>query len=352
MKEGNQQVVKRKIFLSRIKRKLLKHVLILRIILLTIIFSLVFGLGFLGFSAIKKSFLPKLINLGLNFIFIPKNKIEILDNKTNVLILGKGGTGHEGPDLTDTMIFASFSYIYPQITLITIPRDIWVPSIRAKINSAYYYGKLPLAKLTVEEIVGMPIKYAVVIDFSGFTKIIDILGGITVDVEKSFVDNQYPIEGKERDLCDGDPLYRCRYETIFFQKGPQIMDGATALKFVRSRHAKGAEGTDFARSARQERVIRAIKEKLLSKEILLDPTKVIKVAKVVQGSIETDIPEEVEVILARLLFDAKDNIKSYTFPVDLLINPPISSKYDNQYVFIPKDGSWEKFQSWMKSVLP
>ena len=204
---------------------------------------------------------------------------------------------------------------------------------------------------TVEEIVGQPVHYALVLDFSGFKKIIDVLGGIGVDVEISLVDEKYPIPGKEDDKCDGDPEFKCRYETLHFVQGKQVMDGETALKFVRSRNAEGDEGTDFARQARQQKVIFAIKEKVLSKEILFSPKKLKALKNAVLESTQTDIPPNAAAILARRTLQAKDAVESSILPEELLINPPKSLKYDNLYVFIPKDNSWDGIHKWIKCTL-
>jgi len=142
----------------------------------------------------------------------------------NILILGKGGQGHEAPDLTDTVIFASLKHNDPTLALVSLSRDIWIPELRAKLNSAYYWGNQKqenggqiLAKSTVEQIVGKPIHYIVVVDFSGFKNIIDTLGGIEVEVERSFIDERYPISGREADDCGGDdPEFLCRFETVSF----------------------------------------------------------------------------------------------------------------------------------------
>ena len=93
---------------------------------------------------------------------------------------------------------------------------------------------------------------------------IDFIGGVEVNVENSFIDKEFPITGKENDLCNNDLEYKCRYKIISFTKGVSSMDGQTALNFVRSRHAEGSEGTDFAREKRQQKVIEAIKNKLIS----------------------------------------------------------------------------------------
>ena len=270
------------------------------------------------------------------------------EENINVLILGKGGMGHEAPDLTDTVIFASVSD--KKIALVSLPRDIWVPEIRAKLNSAYFYGKLPLAKSTAEKVVGVPVDYGLIIDFSGFKEIIDVLGGIEVDVQNSFTDEKYPVAGRENDLCEGDKTYACRYETISFQEGKQMMDGETALKFVRSRNAEGDEGTDFAREARQQLVISAIKNKVLSLEVFLNPGKIKSLWKVMMKSIETDIPQEVLGGLSRKTFDARGSVDSVVIPEGMLTNPPVSARYDNQYVLIPVAGDWSEIQKWVETI--
>ena len=189
------------------------------------------------------------------------------------------------------------------------------------------------------------------IDFSGFMKIVDVLGGIEVDVEREFVDEKYPITGKENDECNGDLEYKCRYETIHFEKGLQAMDGETALIFVRSRNAEGDEGTDLARETRQQKILAAIRTKALSSEVLFSPKKILSVWKVVRESVETDMDASVGTILARRLFQTRNIIESHILPGDLLINPPIQYKYDNLYVFVPQAGNWEKVHSWVKDIL-
>jgi len=96
---------------------------------------------------------------------------------------------------------------------------------------------------------------------------VDLLDGVEVDVENTFDDYRYPINGKENDLCDGDPEYDCRYEDIHFDQGLQLMSGETSLKYVRSRNAEGDEGTDFARSQRQQRLLLSFKEKNIYSKI-------------------------------------------------------------------------------------
>ncbi len=370
------KIPRHKVFFSRLKRKLLKHVYFVRLLLISLIILFLFLFSSFGISLLRHSQIGYYASLIKTFFLTPTDSISSIDGRVNFLILGKGGDGHEGPDLTDTIIFSSIKSersdkpfgigSKSQISLISLPRDIWIAPLRTKLNSVYYWGNqkqqdggLILAKSTVEEILDQPVQYGVVIDFSGFRRIIDVLDGIEVDIQNSFTDFDFPIAGRENDLCNGDTEYRCRYETISFNKGMQKMDGETALKFVRSRHAEGDEGTDLARAARQEKVIAAIKNKVLSREILLKPKKIIELKDVVLESIETDVTPETAAVLARWFMEGRENISSTVLSEDLLENPPKLTKYDNLYVFIPKEidesepsgYSWSKIQEWIKCKL-
>jgi polyisoprenyl-teichoic acid--peptidoglycan teichoic acid transferase len=323
-------------------------------LILLIFVSLVSVLLFAGF------FFGKYNNRHLitDFLFTPETKIKTFAGRTNILILGRSGTGFTAPDLTDTIIFASLSIEKPSLVMVSLPRDIWVPEIRAKLNSAYFWGKqkeewggMDLAKSLVGEIVGQPIHYGLVIDFSGFTKAIDVIGGIDVMVENSFTDEKYPIYGKENDLCDGDKEYKCRYETITFEKGKMHMDGTTALKYVRSRNSSGVEGTDLAREARQQKMLSAIKTKMLNPSVFLSPKKMFGIWKVFVNSVETDIDSSAVAILGRKFLEASSHIRSVVLSEDFLVNPKPTTEYDNQYVFIPKDGDWTKVNAWVSDLL-
>lgn len=359
IKRSFKKLNKRKIAISRFKRKLLKHVWFVRAGLIALILLGFYLLYFLISLMLGRLGVTSYVGLIGDFIFTPTQKIQTREGRTNILILGKGGEGHEAPDLTDTVIFASITHVNPSLSLISLPRDIWIPELRAKLNSTYYWGNqkkegggLILTKSTVESIVGQPVHYGLVIDFSGFMKIVDVLGGVKVDVERGFVDEKYPISGKEDDECDGDLEYKCRYETIRFEKGTQTMDGETALVFARSRNAEGDEGTDLAREIRQQKILAAIQTKTLSSEVLFSLKKTLSVWEVVRESVETDIDSSTGAILARRLLQTRNIIKSHVLPEDLLINPPIQYRYDNLYVFVPEAGDWEEVQGWIEDVLP
>jgi len=211
------------------------------------------------------------------------------EGRTNFLLLGINGREASGADLTDTIIFVSLNTENGKAVLISVPRDFWVKEIQAKVNTAYHYGGFALAKKTVAEILGQPIDYIFVLDFDGFERAVDILGGVEVEVGRSFDDYQYPIAGKEKDLCNGDKEFKCRYEHIHFEVGKQLMDGKTALKYVRSRNAEGEEGTDFARSLRQQKFLEAFRQKLISPQVYLQPKKLYLLSQVFQNSVEMDV---------------------------------------------------------------
>ncbi len=235
------------------------------------------------------------------------------NNHINILLLGIGGGNHEGPNLTDTIIFMSIDPKTKKIDLFSIPRDMWVPDLRAKINTAYAYGEekekgggLKLAKAVVKKILGQPVDYGIRIDFDGFIKAIDLVGGLDITVDNVLDDYEYPIAGKENETCGHTEeelielatassqldAFPCRYKHIHFDKGPQHMTGKSALEYVRSRHAQGYEGSDFARSRRQEKVITAFKNKVFSIETFFNPTKLLGLYGTLQDSIDTDIKQD------------------------------------------------------------
>ncbi len=207
--------------------------------------------------------------------------------RINILLLGMGGEGHDGPYLTDTMILASVNPATKRAGLLTIPRDL-VANIPGygyrKINNANAFGQaaggneaaMKLAREAVEHTFNQPVHYVVRLDFAGFDELIDAVGGITVNVERAFTDPQYPVE-------DGTD----RTEILSFDAGAQHMNGATALKFVRSRHGTNGEGSDFARSRRQERVLTALRDKVLQSP--LSPQYIASLYTALQKNIATDM---------------------------------------------------------------
>jgi LCP family protein required for cell wall assembly len=350
--------VKKRVLIKKLKRRLLKHVWLVRAALIAAFAGILVLLFILVNFIFGKTAFGSYVSYAFDFIFTPQEKVQNHNGSTNILVLGKGGQGHDAPDLTDTIIFLSVSHRPASLRLISLPRDIWIPEIRAKVNSAYYWGNqrqpgggMLLAKSTVEEIVGRPIHYAAVVDFAAFKSVVDVLGGVEVEVERGFTDERFPIPGKENDECEGDPEFKCRYETVRFEKGLQRMDGDTALKFVRSRNAEGDEGTDIAREARQQKVITAIKKKILGKDVLFSPKTLLALLDVAKKHVETDLAGEALAIIARRTLQAKDEAASFVLPDRFLLNPPKDQRFDNLYVFVPRAGDWGEVHDWVGCVL-
>ncbi|HEX8965631.1 MAG TPA: LCP family protein [Patescibacteria group bacterium] len=319
-------------------------------------------------------FETQLINL-TKLIFTTTPSLKETNGKTNILLLGIGGGVHAGPNLTDTIIVASIDKQNNKITLISIPRDLWVTEVGdngGKINEAYADGQmnnqqkgLQKAEAVVSKVTGLPIHYGLRIDFGGFVKVVDLIGGIDVTVADTLDDYHYPIDGQEDAICGHTQaeiqnfnatnpteqqtwdFFSCRYMHLHVPAGMQHMNGMTALAFVRSRHGIGNEGTDFARSRRQQLVIEAIRNKIFSLGIILNPSKVMAIYAVIQNSIDTDIPESVFpsfISLAQKLKTASIHTAVIDYGdasqnrVGLLISPPISSTYYFEYVLLPRIG--------------
>lgn len=352
--------------LKRIKRKICQHKILARTGMTIFFLLFLISVLYLIFKPIR-NFVKQIIRgpkLVSTFFTDPLYTLPSYNGITNLLVLGMGGEGHDGALLTDTMILFSLNLKTNSVSMISIPRDIWVPSLEAKINSAYMIGEerevgggFNMIEDNVYEIIDMPIHYIASIDFNSFKEIIDVLGGIEITVEKSFTDKWYPIAGLENDLCNGDPEYRCRYETLIFEKGKQIMNGEMALKFSRSRHAEGEEGTDFARSQRQQKVIAAIKDKILSKEILLNLNKVIDLKNTVLKYLKfnKEINDKEVAGLASFGYNfwrEKKEIKTIMLETGDNDNPgflfsPIMEKYE-AWVLEPRSGDWQEFQKYLK----
>lgn len=341
-------------FFNRLKRQLLSRVALARILLLTLVTSLTLGLIW---------FIRRPVAGPIKFVTdLVISSLPQHESRTNFLVLGVPGGDYEGADLTDSIIFLSVSHIGLPTVFLSIPRDIWIPSLRAKINTSYHYGRekagsaggLLLAKSSVSEVIGQPVDFVAVFDFATFSQIIDLLSGLDVVVDAAFIDNRYPVAGREQDSCAGDPEYTCRYETISFGAGRQHMDGATALKFVRSRHSSDpTEGTDFARSRRQAKVLEALKAKLLSSQVLRRPGLYRQILDLVLKNTITDVESSHYAAIAKLAIKARNSplVSASLSEPDQLYHPPISQKYDNQWVLVPKSDDPKTVFNYVSSLL-
>jgi len=276
------------------------------------------------------------------------------NDRVNVLLLGMGGEGHDGAYLTDTMILASFKPSTKQVALISIPRDLVSPvSGWRKVNSINAYAEQKQkgsggeeTTRAISELLEIQINYYVRADFSGFSEIIDELGGIEINVENTFDDYTYPIYGQE-----DNPNYYARFEHLHFDQGIQTMNGQTALKYARSRHALGLEGSDFARAKRQQLVLEAIKNKLLSSKTLLNPVMVTKLVNEFSKNISTDI-----VAWEALRFwDLFKDVDRAQIINEVLSDAPtsylVSSKgEDGAYILIPRSGNFSAIRQMIQNI--
>jgi LCP family protein required for cell wall assembly len=189
-------------------------------------------------------------------------------NRVSLLIMGldyRDWESGEGPPRTDTMIVLTIDPINRTAGMLSVPRDLWVniPGFDyGRINTAYQLGEayqLPgggpqLAADTVEQLLGVPIDYYAQVDFGAFVKFIDELGGIQIYIPQKIT---------------VDPLGEDN--TVTLKKGIQTLNGEVALAYARARKT---EGGDFDRSNRQQRVILAIRQKVLQYNML--PTLISK----------------------------------------------------------------------------
>jgi LCP family protein required for cell wall assembly len=295
------------------------------------------------------------------------------NDRVNFLLLGIGGAGHDGPQLTDTMLLASYKPSTAEIGLLSIPRDLSVPMPGygwRKINHANAFGEAKeagtgpkFAGRVLEDILDQPIHYYVRVDFDGFAKLIDDLGGIDVFVDRAFTDSRYPVEGLENATCDtgvtsdtsegeeivealvlpSDP-YDCRFEHLSFAAGWTRMDGATALKFVRSRHGTNGEASDFARSRRQQKVLLAVKDKLLSASTLLNPGRINEALETLQANIATNLTAW-EVLRLAQEFKRIDSSRITAEVLDASPDSPLyATSLNGAYVLLPKKDDWGPLQ--------
>lgn len=258
----------------------------------------------------------------------PMPPVPLPDGVMNVLLLGldtqKGNGGR-----TDVMIIVSVRPDIPAVSMLSIPRDYyaWIPGygfgkINTTINRGKDYpgGEIALVKATVEYNFGIPIHYYAMVDFSGFVRIVDALGGVDVPVECEFHDT-FPDPANPEQGIDID-LY----------PGIQHLDGQHALWYVRSRWST----SDFDRSRRQHQVLRALYRQALSGGVL---TRIPDLWDALRETVKTDLGLK-EMIYLGWLGTRLDwaNVKSR-----FIILPYVQSwtDPDGLYVLLPVPGALE-----------
>jgi len=292
------------------------------------------------------------------------------------LFLGYGGANHEGTYLTDTIMIVNIDTERKIASLISVPRDLWIKlptksgnDFYTKINAVYQMDLFPdqfpdvkkaavpgqTIKGVTAKITGLNVESYLAIDFSTFIKTIDVLGGIDINVDQSFEDDQYPIDGKKNDPCgktdtdleeaqkiateSPELAFPCRYEKLSFVKGLTHMDGDLALKYVRSRHGNNDAG-DFNRARRQQLFINAIKGKIVSIDFI---PKILPLFEQVKKDVKTDVGLSGINLLRKELGSLKQyQIRSLVISDQNLLS--YSRSVNGQSILIPKAGieNWQE----------
>jgi polyisoprenyl-teichoic acid--peptidoglycan teichoic acid transferase len=211
------------------------------------------------------------------------------DSRINILLLGIGGPGHDGANLTDTILLASIDPITDKAVLLSIPRDLWVHipgNGTQKINAAYADavdqsksksragqeadGIAALDKTLQPVLDGVHINYHVLLDFSAFKEMVDALGGVTVNVPET--------------LYDPTIAWENHNNPVIAKKGVQTFNGAQALLYARSRETS----SDFARGQRQRLLIAAVKDKAFSAGTFTNPLRISSLLDSLGANVYTD----------------------------------------------------------------
>jgi LCP family protein required for cell wall assembly len=266
--------------------------------------------------------------------------ITLRQERVNLLLLGIDQREIEkGPWRTDTIMLVSIDPATNSAAMLSIPRDLWVtiPGYgENRINMAHYLGDarnypgggVALAQKTVWYALGVPVHYYVRINFDAFERMVDAIGGITVNVERAIHDEEYPTNDYGIMVVD-------------IPAGIQTMDGKTALQYARSRHGTG----DFDRMARQQAVIMAARDKTLSLDIPI--SSIPKMLEIVGESVKTNMTVREMYALAEMVKKLQpEAIKRGVIDGSMTTTVITPEKW---MVEVP---DWDKVRALMDTLLP
>ena len=251
---------------------------------------------------INFNFYENIINISEEYKKEEKNK-----EKTNVLIIWRWWWNHDAPNLTDAIILASINYEKDNIILLSIPRDLYVeyPNNKSwKINEIYrvfakiYWSKekwIEILQDKVTQITWEEIDYYLNVDFEWFVKLINTFWGVEITLEENFVDERFP----------NNNLW---YTTFVLRKWTWTIDWEVALKYARSRHSTN----DFDRILRQQKILKALKEKVESQWFLKSTWKIKELYSIFKKYVETDLDLQTIIKLSKLRKKDKEiNVLSF-----------------------------------------
>lgn len=309
------------------------------------------------------------------------------EGRINVALMGMRGENIPGGGLlADTIMVASFQPGSNIISLVSVPRDLYVTvpetSSQQKINAVHFYGEekergmgLQYMKQVLEEVTGQPIHYAATINFEGFEQLIDSIGGIDLYLEEPFVEAQ---QFHEAHVCDpnvftvptGEFEYKYNSEGrvkaqyplcynaneecggIFeVPAGEVYMDGETALCYVRSR----VSSSDFDRARRQQEVLKEVKDKLLNIGTLSDFGKVNGILNALGDNVRTDM----ELWEMKRFWELAGQVQNPVIKQKVLENseegllyaPPEEENNGAGYILLPRGGNYEKIHVLFEEIV-
>lgn len=344
-----------------LKTSLLSLVITLGLFVVTILAIGVFAYSQVQKFSIAAGISPKdawtTITAGLNSELVATNQAK------NILILGVDALANRAGDpvLTDTIMIASVNTDTAATSLLSFPRDLWNETYQTKINALYFYGedRYPIqpeqfTQEVLSEMTGVPIHHTVVVSLDQVADLIDALGGIEIDVATGFTDPQFPRDDVDIKTVTDPALL---YETITFESGLQTMQGKRALAYIRSRHSSDDEGTDQARAARQQQVIAALLEKVISKEVLTNPAKLGQLFAFYNQHFAEKLPLSQVIALGKQLYQQRSNFNFTLNRANLsvaengqpgvLIHPPLSQT-QNQWAYTVTNQAAFKDEVWQK----
>jgi LCP family protein required for cell wall assembly len=276
--------------------------------------------------------------------------------RVNVVVLGYGGAGHDGAYLSDSLMVMSLAPGDHATTLISVPRDLWVQvppnsGQYAKLNTAFAdgmangYGSQPPGQVAggleaaakVSDVTGLNVPYFMTINFQGFRHLVDALGGVDINVPTAFTAN-YPI--------NDDPQINAGWKVIHFNAGMQHMNGEQAIEYARARYviAPASEGSDFARSARQQLLIRAIASRMRSPAAWPGLSNAMNA---LQSAIYTNL-SLADLTAFVLKLDLSHAAHVGLSNTNVLVG---STSSDGQDILLPQNGDWNAIKQYISSNL-
>lgn len=282
----------------------------------------------------------------INFIVLGLDKRDDLLEKTNV---------------TDTIMFVSLNLKSQKINTVSIPRDLWYYDINSKINEIYPLSltksdQLEFIKESFSKLVNQPVDHVLVLSTDNLIKFVNLIGGVDVNLDKGFVDDQYP----NPEYIKNPTLDIPKYKTIEFKSGLVHLDETNITEFVRSR--KGSDlasngGTDLARIQRQQLLIESVLNKVKSGQFVDNKLNPIDMYKFWDQEIAKDITDKNVLQIISVLGETIPRLTLNKIEIPIGTNSQNGIIYhpnifiNKQWVFVPSDKEYKSFQQFFSDSI-